>query len=150
MITVAGAIEFASRLHKEQKDWTGQPYINRLLAVRDALHDPADDDDAAQIAGVLSGVLKDTDTPIAALERLEVPPQVIEALKAVTKEPNERYVSMVHRANAHPLGRKVLTAMVAADLSEERLKTLDLGSADFLRSRRIEALSILTGGRRAA
>lgn len=158
MITVAGAIEFASGVYsgqtdgtgEEQRDWTGEPYIKLLLEVSEALHDPADEDDTAQIAGVLSGVLRDSDTTKGALHRLGVPEQVIEAIISVTKQPNERYVDMVRRAAENPIGRKVLAAMVATTWTEARLATLDRGSAAFLRTRRDEALGILTGGRRAA
>lgn len=106
------AIEIALIAHAGQTDKAGAPYILHPLRVM-----LAQDTDAARIAGVLHDVVEDGDG--WTLERLRAEgfaPEVVEAVAAVTKRPEEEgkdletYLAFVRRAAAHPVGRRVKRA----------------------------------------
>jgi len=103
------AIEIALIAHAGQTDKAGAPYILHPLRVM-----LAQKTEAARIAAVLHDVVEDGDG--WTLERLRAEgfsPEVLEAVAAVTKRPEEEgkdletYLAFVRRAAAHPVGRLV-------------------------------------------
>lgn len=106
------AIEIALIAHAGQTDKAGAPYILHPLRVM-----LAQTTDIARIAGVLHDVVEDGEG--WTLERLRAEgfaPEVVEAVAAVTKRPEEEgkdlatYLAFVRRAAAHPVGRQVKRA----------------------------------------
>ena len=106
------AIEIALIAHAGQTDKAGAPYILHPLRVM-----LAQKTEAARIAAVLHDVVEDGDG--WTLERLRAEgfsPEVLEAVAAVTKRPEEEgkdletYLAFVRRAAAHPVGRLVKRA----------------------------------------
>ncbi|MEU4534387.1 hypothetical protein AB0G15_05935 [Streptosporangium sp. NPDC023825] len=148
MITVANATIFAIEKHEGQLDNFGVPYIDSLMRVREALYEHGD---MAQVAGVLSGILRITDTSVADLEKLGVPTVVIDAIVSVTPKPSEEYFTYIRRAFAHSMGRLVMLAIVNDRLAAiERMNndgTLTKeerdGEVEFLRGRYIRAREFL-------
>jgi N-formylglutamate amidohydrolase len=106
------AIEIALMAHAGQTDKADAPYILHPLRVM-----LAQNNTAARIAGVLHDVVEDGDG--WTLERLRAEgfsPEVVEAVAAVTKRPEEAgkdlatYLAFVRRAAEHPVGRLVKRA----------------------------------------
>ena len=124
------AIEIAAQAHSGQTDKGGSPYILHPLRVMLKLADPR-----AQIAAVLHDIVEDGQG--WTFERLAdegFDAEVIDAVRAVTKQPNEMpakgssdaektrlYLQFVGRAAAHPIGRLVKAADLADNLDASRL-----------------------------
>ncbi len=106
------AIQIAVMAHTGQVDKAGAPYILHPLRVM-----LAQTTEEARIAAVLHDVVEDGDG--WTLNRLRAEgfaPEVVEAVAAVTKRPEEEgealevYLAFVRRAAAHPIGRRVKRA----------------------------------------
>jgi len=117
------AIAIALMAHAGQINKVGAPYILHPLRVM-----LAQTSVAARIAGVLHDVVEDGDG--WTLERLRAEgfsPEVVEAVAAVTKRPEdegvtlEGYLAFVRRAAAHPIGRQVKLADLADNCDLSRI-----------------------------
>jgi hypothetical protein len=102
------AIAIAASAHAGQTDKAGAPYILHPLRVM-----LAQKTEAARIVAVLHDVVEDGDG--WTLERLRAEgfsDEVVEAVEAVTKRPEEKddYMAFVRRAGGHPIGREVKRA----------------------------------------
>ena len=120
------AIEIAVEAHRGQTDKAGAPYLLHPLRVMMSL-----DTDEERIVGVLHDVVEDG--PGWTFERLEqegFAPTVIEALRLVTKRPEDEgdseavYVAFVRRAKGNKFARRVKTADILDNLNASRLSAL--------------------------
>ncbi len=103
MSTLERAIAIAATAHAGQHDKAGAAYILHPLRVMLRLST-----DAERITAVLHDVIEDCDG--WSLERLiseGFSPEIIEALKSVTKREGEAYDDFVKRACENPIGRRV-------------------------------------------
>ncbi|WP_435113317.1 HD domain-containing protein [Nocardiopsis synnemataformans] len=139
-MNLAEATALALQAHGGQTDKAGHPYVRHVIAVRDLL---APHGDYAQIAGVLHDVLEDTPLTAADLAARGCPPQVLDALDAVTRRPNEDYTAAVRRAAAHPLGRLVKLADNLHNSDPERLAELPTAVAERLTAKYTAARALL-------
>lgn len=130
MSTLARAIAIAAEAHDGQIDKAGAPYIFHPLRVMLTMKD-----DTARIVAVLHDVVEDG--PGWSFERLRAEgyaEEVIDALRAVTKQPDEedapgdseavkreKYLRFVRRAAANPLGRRVKLADLIDNCDLSRL-----------------------------
>lgn len=132
MSTLARAIAIAAQAHDGQTDKAGAPYILHPLRVMLDMKD-----DAERIVAVLHDVVEDK-PDVWSFERLNeegFSGEVIDALRAVTKQPDEedapgdseavkleKYLRFVRRAAANRIGRRVKVAdlMDNCDLSRIR------------------------------
>lgn len=119
------AIAIAASAHAGQTEKGGAPYILHPLRVMLRLTDPT-----AQIAAVLHDVVEDgKGWTFERLAEEGFSAEVIDAVRAVTKQPHEEfpagtsaeekaslYLQFVSRAGAHPIGRLVK----AADLEDNQ------------------------------
>lgn len=137
------ATMLASVAHNGQVDKAGQPYIDHVRAVAEALEPHGQ---LAVAAGWLHDVVEDTDYTLDDLRRLDMPAAVVSAVDSVTRREGEPYMDMIRRAAADPLGRLVKLADNAHNSSEERMAALDLihpEMAPALRKRYAKAREIL-------
>lgn len=119
------AIEIAVEAYRGQTDKAGAPYLLHPLRVMMSL-----DTDKERIVGVLHEVVEDG--PGWTFERLEQEgfATVIEALRLVTKRPEDEgdseavYVAFVRRAKGNKIARRVKTADILDNLNASRLSAL--------------------------
>jgi len=113
---LAKAIKIATEAHQGQKDRYGAPYILHPLRVMHCLVTPEE-----RTVGILHDVVEDTDWTFEALKKEGFPDDLLEALKAVTKQDGEDYEQFVRRSAANPLGRRVKVADLEDNMDLRRM-----------------------------
>ena len=110
MSTLPRAIEIATEAHKGQFDKAGNEYIGHPLRVMEMGR--TEDE---RIVGVLHDLVEDTDWTFEMLEAEGFAPEIIAALKCVTKlSENENYDAFIERVRKNPLA----TAVKINDLTD--------------------------------
>ena len=110
MSTLPRAIEIATEAHKGQFDKAGNEYIGHPLRVMEMGR--TEDE---KIVGVLHDLVEDTDWTFEMLEAEGFAPEIIAALKCVTKlSENENYDAFIERVRKNPLA----TAVKINDLTD--------------------------------
>ena len=98
-MTLERAIEIAGAADKGQKDKYGAPYIGHVLRVMNM-----GITEEEKICGVLHDVVEDTDWTFEMLADEGLAPEILEALKGVTKlSEDEDYDHFVQRTLQNPL-----------------------------------------------
>ena len=130
------AISIAVSAHSDQTDKGGNPYILHPLRVMQSLRTMDE-----MIVGVLHDVVEDCSEAGYTFEYLKkkgFPTSVIDALKSVTKTPNEEsalkaasgderteiYLQFVSRALSNPIGKRVKRADIFDNLNVQRIGQL--------------------------
>ncbi len=116
MSTIEKAIEIAARAHAGQVDKAGAPYIFHPLRLMLAVSGEHE-----RMAAVLHDVVEDTPLTFNDLAREGFPAAVIDAVRALTKQPGERRIDAAHRAAANPIARKVKLADVGDNMDLSRI-----------------------------
>jgi (p)ppGpp synthase/HD superfamily hydrolase len=116
MATLERAIELAAKAHAGQVDKAGQPYILHPLRLLLAVRTPHE-----RMAAVLHDIVEDTPTTFDDLVAEGFPPQVVAAVRALTKTDGEKRVDAAHRAAADPVARAVKLADVADNMDLSRI-----------------------------
>ena len=110
MSTLQRAIEIATEAHQGQFDKAGNEYIGHPLRVMEM---GATEEE--KIVGVLHDVVEDSDWTFEALEAEGFSPEIISALRCVTKtSENENYDDFIERVKKNPLA----TAVKINDLTD--------------------------------
>ena len=110
MSTLDRAIEIATQAHKGQLDKSGKEYIGHPLRVMEMGMTEQE-----KIVGVLHDVVEDSDWTFEALEAEGFSPEIISALRCVTKtSENENYDDFIERVKKNPLA----TAVKINDLTD--------------------------------
>ena len=110
MSTLPRAIEIATEAHKGQFDKAGNEYIGHPLRVMEM-----GKTEEEKIVGVLHDVVEDSDWSFERLEAEGFAPEIIAALKCVTKiSENENYDAFIERVKKNPLA----TAVKINDLTD--------------------------------
>ena len=110
MSTLERAIEIASQAHQGQFDKAGNDYIGHPLRVMEMGVTPDE-----KITGVLHDIVEDTPWTFEMLEAEGFSPEVITALKCLTKtSENENYDDFIERVRKNPLA----TAVKINDLTD--------------------------------
>ena len=110
MSTLDRAIEIATQAHKGQFDKSGKEYIGHPLRVMEMGMTEQE-----KIVGVLHDVVEDSDWTFEALEAEGFSPEIISALRCVTKtSENENYDDFIERVKKNPLA----TAVKINDLTD--------------------------------
>jgi (p)ppGpp synthase/HD superfamily hydrolase len=125
MSNLERAIEIAVLAHKGQTDKGGNPYILHPLRVMMAL-----DLETEKIVGVLHDVVEDSDWTFEDLEKEGFGPDVLEAIKSITKNHDEHgtdegYFRFVERAKQNAIGLRVKIADLQDNLDVSRLPEVD-------------------------
>lgn len=119
MSTLERAIAIAVDAHSGQVDKAGDPYVLHPLRVMFAV-----ESESERIAGVLHDVVEDTHWTLADLEEEGFSSEVVEALDALTRRPDETYMEFVERAGNHPIARPVKIADIRHNLDLDRIPEL--------------------------
>jgi guanosine-3',5'-bis(diphosphate) 3'-pyrophosphohydrolase len=143
MSTLERAIMIAAENHTGAVDKAGQPYILHPLRLMLAVRTPEE-----RIAAVLHDVVEDTTVTFEQLENEGFAPEVIEAVRALTKKSGETRPDSARRARANPIARAVKLADVADNMDLGRIA--EPGPKDFARLAEYEHVrEILLAGDRA-
>ncbi|HEY5564897.1 MAG TPA: HD domain-containing protein [Rhodothermia bacterium] len=145
MSTLRRAIEIAMEAHRGQVDKHGAPYILHPLCVMAAVSSPE-----AQIVAALHDVVEDhEDWTVDRLAREGFDQSIVEAVAALTRDPDDEYFDYVRRLSSNPLAREVKLADLQDNLDRSRLPG-DPTENDLARFRRYEqALTILNRAQEA-
>ncbi len=120
MSTLERAIEIATEAHKGQLDKSGKDYIEHPLRVMEM--GKTEDE---KIVGVLHDVIEDTDWTFEKLEAEGFSPEVIAALRCVTKiTENENYDDFIDRVKKNPLAVAVKINDLTDNMDIRRLPYL--------------------------
>lgn len=117
MPTIEKAIALAAEAHAGQLDKAGQPYILHSLRVMLRVQSLPE-----QIAAILHDVVEDTPVTLDVLAQYGFSTEVIEAVDALTKRPDESRFDAAWRAAANPIARIVKLADNAENMDLSRLK----------------------------
>jgi (p)ppGpp synthase/HD superfamily hydrolase len=135
---VSLAEELAQRLHVDQRDRTGAPYIEHPRAVVELLVGaPAE----CRAAAWLHDVLEHTDATAETLRAAGVPDEVVALVEVLTRRPGEDYLAFVERVCADPAAVRVKIADALHNLDPAR----DFGPTPEQRARYHRALVMLFG-----
>jgi len=107
MMSIEQAIIFATHKHAGQLDKAAQPYIFHPIRVMlgvNTLHE--------KMAAILHDVVEDTPTTFEDLSTEGFPPEVIEAVRALTKYEGESRIEAAERAKQNTIARVVKLADV--------------------------------------
>lgn len=113
------AIEIAVEAHNSHIDKAGHPYILHPLRVMFQQRDPQ-----AMMVAVLHDVIEDTGLTLEALSRMGMPPDVIEAVDALTHRENEPYDAYLRRVRSNALALRVKRADMRDNMRLDRLVDL--------------------------
>jgi guanosine-3',5'-bis(diphosphate) 3'-pyrophosphohydrolase len=116
MATLERAIELAAKAHAGQVDKAGQPYILHPLRLLLAVRTPHE-----RMAAVLHDIVEDTPTTFDDLVAEGFAPEVVAAVRALTKTDGEKRIEAAHRAAADPVARAVKLADVADNMDLSRI-----------------------------
>lgn len=114
------AIEIAVKAHAGQVDKGGQPYILHPIRVMLSVVSPKE-----QIVAILHDVVEDSEWEFEDLAKEGFSEEIIEALKAVTKSPEDTdYYAFIERASRNPIAMSVKIADLIDNLDISRLDEL--------------------------
>ena len=116
MATLERAIEIAAKAHSGQIDKAGQPYVLHPLRLMLAVNTPQE-----RMAAVLHDVVEDTTVTLSELAQEGFPPEVVAAVKSLTKLPGESRIEAANRAAANPVARAVKLADVTDNMDLSRI-----------------------------
>jgi len=116
MSTVEKAIEIAARAHAGQVDKGGTPYVFHPLRLMLAVNMPFE-----RMAAVLHDVVEDTDVTLADLRDEGFPPEVVDAVEALTKIEGEHRLEAARRAAKNPIALIVKLADVTDNMDLSRM-----------------------------
>ena len=132
------AVDLATRFHAGQVDKAGNPYIEHVLRVMDAV-----DTDREKLVAVMHDLLEDTPLTASDLQCAGCPPQIVDGVEAMTKRDGEDYEDFIRRAAVHPIARAVKAADLADNADETRLAVLEPDMAARLRVKYASAQALL-------
>ena len=129
MSTLQRAIEIATQAHQGQFDKSGKDYIGHPLRVMEM-----GKTEEEKIVGVLHDVVEDTDWTFEALEAEGFSPEIISALRCVTKiSENDNYDDFIERVKKNPLATAVKINDLTDNMDIRRLTTITEADVQRLR-----------------
>ena len=138
MANLEDAILLATQAHRGQRDKNGSPYILHPIRVMCRVRTEIE-----KMIAVLHDVVEDTPTSLQDLINDGYPPQVVEAIDALSHRPGESYAAFIERLKPNPLARRVKIADIEDNIDPRRLSVLH--EKDFERLKRYrQAWEILT------
>lgn len=114
---VQRAYALAKKAHLGQKGKGGNDYIEHLKAVASMM-----DTDIEKAVAYLHDVVEDTKISFDDLKEYGFPNQIIEAVKALTKQKNESYDVYIDRVIKNPIAKKVKLADMKHNSDITRIK----------------------------
>lgn len=114
---LARAIEIAATAHRHKTDKGGAAYI--LHPLRVMLRMTGEEE---MMAAVLHDVIEDSPWTLGQLEAEGFPPEVRDAVDALTRREGESYADFITRAAANPMARRIKLADLEDNLDAKRLQ----------------------------
>lgn len=111
------AKQIAYNAHATQKRRGGEPYITHPARVVENFPDPEDEE--LRAVAWLHDVLEDTKTTAEMLTEKGIPQNVVEAVKALTKQKGEDYFAYLARVKENSISRRVKIADMQDNLSDD-------------------------------
>ncbi len=136
MATLERAIEIAAKAHAGQVDKAGHPYILHPLRLMLAVRTPHE-----RMSAILHDVVEDTAVTLSDLTREGFPPEVLAAIKALTKRPGESRIDAAHRAAANSIAKVVKLADVTDNMDLSRIASPS--ERDFARLKEYEQVRLV-------
>lgn len=123
--TIADAVALAARVHRDQVDKAGEPYI--LHPLRLLLRQSTE---GARMVAVLHDVIEDSPATGAAvtaadLQAMGFTSDVVGAIEALTRREEESYEDFIERVARNPLARQVKIADLEDNMNILRLSDVD-------------------------
>jgi hypothetical protein len=138
VFTLEDAVAIATAAHDGQVDKSGRPYIGHPLRVMAAVTGEHE-----RMVAVLHDVVEDTAVTAADLLARGCPPEVVDAVVALSHRPGEPQEDYLRRVAANPLAVTVKRADIGDNLSPARLARLDAATRDRLKAKYARALGLL-------
>jgi len=135
------ALGLAFRAHAGQVDKLGEPYIGHVVRVAAAVSGVE-----RQCVALLHDIVEDTSTSLDELAKV-FPSEVVRAVDAMTKRPNEGYHDYLERVAADPVALDVKLADMADNCAPRRLMGLAEADGQRLAKKYEEARSVLLSRR---
>lgn len=120
------ALERALKAYAGKRDKAGMPYILHPLRLMAKMSDLE-----AQVVALLHDVIEDSDATPDDLRKEGFPDNVVEAVIALTRLPDETYSDFIERLRPNALARRIKLADIEDNLNVLRLPSL--GSTDLRR-----------------
>ena len=119
MLQLEKAIELAFKVHKNQKDRYGKPYIFHPLRVMNKM-----DDDKEKIVAVLHDVIEDTELTYKDLCDAGFSEEIIDAIASISKQDGEEYFDYINRVMQNRLAVKVKLADLEDNMDVRRIEII--------------------------
>lgn len=136
-----GALDLARQHHAGQFDQAGRPYFGHVCRVVERVDAPYE-----KLTAAMHDLLEDTELIADDLLLAGAPPEVVDAVVALTRSPGEDYDEFCRRAARNAIARVVKLADIADNADEARLQLLDAERAERLREKYRRAREIVQGG----
>ena len=111
------AMKIAFKAHLEQTDKAGLPYFHHPLHLAEQF-----DDEKIVATALLHDVIEDTPLTFADLIKEDIPDDVIEALRLLTRDKNVDYEHYIYALADNPIARKVKIADLKHNMDTTRLR----------------------------
>lgn len=126
------AMKLAYDMHHGQTDRSGLPYIHHVLHVAEQMPD-----EITTVAALLHDIVEDTTLTLDELYAKGFPPEVVEAVRCLTRDPNMSYVDYIDALHDNPIAVNVKLADLEHNRDLTRLKRVS--QKDILRARKYQA-----------
>jgi (p)ppGpp synthase/HD superfamily hydrolase len=119
MPTIEDAIQLALQAHRGALQKNGQPYILHPLTLMTRFHN-----EAAQMVAVLHDVVEDTPITLDDLVIRGYSAEVVNAVEALTRQPDESYTAFIERISKNALATRVKLADLEHNMDIRRLPSV--------------------------
>ena len=110
------AMKLCYQAHAGQTDKGGLPYVFHPFHVAEQM-----DDEISTTVALLHDIVEDTPMTLDELRAEGYPPEVVEAINALSRRESERYMDYVDRLKKNPLAKKVKLADLAHNSDHTRI-----------------------------
>ncbi len=121
------AIALAVEAHRGQRDKAGAPYILHPLRIMGSMQTETE-----KVVAMLHDVVEDTEWTIERLRERGFVEEVLTAVDALTRRPEESYEAFVDRAATNPVARRVKIADLEDNMDVRRIGTVSERDANRL------------------
>ncbi len=114
------ALKLCYAAHRDQMDKSGMPYVFHPFHLAEQM-----EDEVTAAVALLHDVVEDTSYTMRDLEALGFPPQVLEAVGMMTRDPAVPYLEYAAKLKDNPVARTVKLADLRHNSDLSRLDTVD-------------------------
>ena len=114
------ALTLCYAAHRDQVDKSGMPYVFHPFHLAEQM-----EDEITAAVALLHDVVEDTEYTLRDLETMGFPPQVLEAVGMMTRDPAVPYLEYAAKLKDNPVTRTVKLADLRHNSDLSRLDTVD-------------------------